>query len=136
MENITRHRICYKVLFAIILFNWLCGSKGDGDSDFKLFRAKQDIFTNPDCKDDDGKCETNSCNIYKADCHPGTTCKYCRCREPLNTFKYKNGSKRIGKCKEDQDIVGKSKSRYLYFIFINHNQKNTGTEMTIQRVSL
>ena len=95
--------ICYKVVFAIIVCVWVSGSKGDGEGDFKLFRAKQDIFTN-ECEDEDRKCEISGCKVYKADCYANYTCQFCRCQEPFNTLTYNMNDKSIEWCKSDEEI--------------------------------
>ena len=101
MEFTRKIWICYKVVLAIIVCVWVSGSKGDGESDFKLFRAKQDIFANPECED---KRKEAACQKYGADCHPSTTCRYCRCQKPKNTLIYNIKNKNIERCKRDEEI--------------------------------
>ena len=98
--------IVHHVLFSVLLSLYYCGSHG-AESQIKIYREKQDVFTNLKCLDGGEKCTTKQCNIYGADCVNGNNCMYCRCLEGRNTFVIdtKDGQ---GKCKTDLEIVPES----------------------------
>ena len=98
---------CYVVFFLNVCLR-LCGSNGK-DTDFKIFRGEQDIFTNMKCSGQDKiECSPVQCESYGAECVGEHNCEYCRCLKDNNTFIINDKEE---KCKRDEDIVEESSKR-------------------------
>ena len=115
MGHTRRQGLSYTSLTYVIFYLCLCGSNGKKNG-FKIYRSKQDIFTNVHCN---GKeCTENQCEKYNAKCHKADKCDYCSClKRKENTFMISERNQTRGKCKHLKDVspgLGINNSNYSF----------------------
>ena len=112
MWHINRKGLSYTSLTYVIFYLCVCGSDGK-KNEIKIYRSKQDIFTNVHCNSQE--CTENQCKKYNAKCHRADNCDYCICSKgKVNTFMIIGKNQTRRKCRRF-NAKSSGPLRYIYY---------------------